>query len=91
MSSRSIEQYLSLISAFVSGEIAASEFENRYLELFKSDETIREEAVFLVLDRLFSDVDVFCADSAIRGVDNLDENELRLAASHAYDRLKKLI
>lgn len=91
MSRPSIEEYLSLIWAFVSGSLTASEFEGMYLELFKSDECIRDEAIFLVLDRLFSDVDVFCADSSIRGPDDLDDNGLRLAARCAYDQIKKLI
>jgi hypothetical protein len=91
MSEHSINEYLSLIKAFISGAIKVLEFETKYLELFKSDECIREEAVFLVLDKLFSDVDIFCADPSIRKPNDLDEEGLIQAATYAYDQLKELI
>ena len=91
MSFHDLNEYLTLIFAFVSYDLNGQDFEHKYLELFKADETIRDEPIYLLLDKLFSDVDVFCAEPTLSGSNSLDEDELREQARYVYDRLKKLI
>lgn len=86
-----LEEYLTLIFAFVTREIDGKDFEHKYLELFKSDETIRDEPIYLLLDKLFSDVDIYSADPALGGENTLDDDGLRKQARYVYDSLNKLI
>ncbi len=83
-----LDEYLNLIWEFITGTSTVSQFETKYLELFKSDETIRDEKIFLILDRLFSDIDVYDSDPTIRGPDGLDDEGLKKAAHSAYVKLK---
>lgn len=89
MTEVTLSEYQRLIHEFISGSVSAAEFERRYLDLFKSDDSIREENIFLVLDRLFSDVDVFCSDPAIRGKNDLDEQGLLDAAVKAHEQIQE--
>ena len=57
--------YLDLIRSFLEGAIGAEAFEHSYLEMFKHDETLSPGTTFLILDRLFSDVDAFCGDPQV--------------------------
>lgn len=90
MNTPKIERYMFLMQEFVGGSLTANQFETEYLDLFKSDETIWEEKVFLVLDKLFSDVDSFCAESSIRRSGDLNEADLRDAARDAYEKISKM-
>jgi hypothetical protein len=85
-----LRPYLRLIEDFLSGAIPAAAFERGYLDTSKVDLHRRPQAVFLVLDRLFADVDAYCADPALRGADDLDEDGLRRAAVDALARLRAL-
>ena len=76
-SEASLAEYLDLMRAFLRGELTAIEFERRYIALFGEDEAIRPEPTFRVLNDLFFAVDAFCADSALRDADDLDEDQLR--------------
>ncbi len=57
-----IDEYVSLISGFISGDIDAVEFRDRYLDKFKNEEVSLPEKSFDVLDRLFGDIDSFTED-----------------------------
>jgi len=59
-----LERYVAKIRQFVDGDITACQFEESYLQIFKSEEKILPEDVFEVLNSLFADVDSFC-----KGVD----------------------
>ena len=72
-----IQKYVSLIASFLGGSVDASTFEPLFLGMFKNEGVIFPPIVFNVLDRLFADVDSYCADPAIRGKEDLDENQLR--------------
>lgn|SRR5262249_7539333 len=85
-----LSEYIRIISLFVSHQISAEQFEREYLTLFKLDPTIRPEAEFLILDKLFSSVDAFCPDPKIRNQDDLDEEQLRSACSEALGALEAL-
>jgi hypothetical protein len=90
MPQRTLSEYVQLIDSFVHGEISALEFERVYLQMFKEDPTIRPETEYEILDRLFSDVDSFCADSGLRSIDDLDEEQLHSEARTALGRLRAL-
>ena len=75
-----IANYVNIINEFLNGHLSATEFEARYLAMFKNDSSIRPEEEYNALNRLFSDIDMFCADPALSTNHNLDENQLRVAA-----------
>ena len=82
-----VSGYINLIAAFVWGNVSALEFEQRYLRMFKEDPRIFPQELYDILNKLFTDVDVFCGDSAIRRIGNLDEDQLRECAKVAYEAL----
>ena len=86
-----LDPYIELLAAFLEqGTVDSSTFEKRYLELFKGDPTMFPDEEFLVLDKLFADVDAFEADPDLRGEDNLDEHRLRASAEEALRKLLHL-
>lgn len=82
-----LSAYIGLLERFVNGDIPASEFEHIYLRMFKQDPTIRPETEYQILNRLFSDVDAFCADPELRSINDLDEAQL---SSRALSSLREL-
>jgi hypothetical protein len=60
-----------------------SQFESKYLQRFKSETIALPESAFMILDRLFADVDAYCADSSIRELGDLGDKEL-LAGANAH-------
>jgi len=54
-------------SRFSRDESAQSVFEVDYLALFKADQRRFPDEVFEILNKLFSDVDMFVSDPEIRG------------------------
>jgi hypothetical protein len=86
-----LDPYIELLAAFVEqGSLDVSTFEKRFLELFKGDETMFPDEEFLVLDKLFGDVDVFEADPGLRDEDHLDEHGLRASATATLMKLRDL-
>ena len=75
----SVHDYEHLIGQFVNREISAEEFEATFLNRFKNEQRQFSEEAFKALDKLFGDVDMFCADDDLRDDDDLDEAELRQA------------
>jgi len=82
-----LEQYILLITQFVTGDITASQFEVSYLEMFKNESRELPEDIYNVLNGLFSDVDAYCGDPELRDDDDLGDEEL---LGSARDALKKL-
>lgn len=82
-----IEQYLLTITQFVAGEITASQFESRYLEMFKNEADHFPEHVYDALNKLFSDVDCYCGDPHLRDDEDLDDEELLGSAKQALESL----
>ena len=80
-----LSPYLEVLTSFLSGSIGVSDFETRYLDLFKHDDVIRPEEVFNVLDSLFSDIDAYSPGPADG---EIDEDQLRGSASEAYRLLR---
>ena len=83
-----IEQYILLITQFIVGEITTSQFESRYLEMFKNETNQFPESVYDVLNKLFSDVDSYCGDPDLRDDEDLGDEELLDCAKEALERLK---
>lgn len=83
-----IEKYILLITQFVTGEITASQFEGRYLEMFKNESDQFPEHVYDVLNKLFSDVDTYCDDPDLRDEEDLDDEALLVCAKEALESLK---
>src|SRR2546425_282960 len=77
MPSHALTEYADLLEKFLGNQIPTIKFEREYLALFKSDDTIRPEPEFLILDRLFSSVDAFCSDPEICDQGDLSEDQLR--------------
>lgn len=71
-----IKEYIALIDAFVRGKIQPGIFEKEYLKLFKND-NIRSDEEFVILDKIFADVDAFCNEPELCDEDDIDEYELK--------------
>jgi Bacterial self-protective colicin-like immunity len=86
---RMADRYKQLISKFIDREISASEFENSYLALFKSDRRKVAGEKFNILDRLFADVDAFEGDPELRKkvYGGIGDEELLSCARAAYKEL----
>lgn len=87
-----LEPYIELVSALVERGMDPKEFEQRFFQLYDSDDTIRPEAEFLVLDQLFGDTEVFEGDPEVHAhLDyTIDADELRRCASEALTKLRAL-
>jgi len=75
-----IKKYLELIRQFTAGEIAASEFSLEYIETFKAEEKLPDDALFEPLNSLFAEADAYCEDPELRGKRDINEEELMEAA-----------
>jgi hypothetical protein len=72
--------------------MSADEFKEVFVRLYKLDPTRWEPEVFEILDRLFSDVDNYCASEVLRAdIDGTDEETLRRQAQVAFDQLERII
>ena len=94
-----LTKYKMLIYRFINREISASEFESRYLKMFKNETEIFGEHVFDILEDLFTSADGYVADPERRKEllaadpelrkygQGLDDDELRADALKAYQQL----
>jgi hypothetical protein len=88
MSNTTVSDYIRLIRGFVNKEVDVLEFERTFLHMFKSQQVDLPEREFEILDALFSDVDSFCADPALRDETDLNEEQLR---QRCVSSLKQLL
>jgi hypothetical protein len=91
------DDYQELMEQFLDGRLAPVAFQMAYLAKFKHEARILPDEVFGVLDRLFAEVDAFCADEALLAKLNreepgyyLDEPALRQRVSEARESLAEL-
>ena len=75
----------SLIEAFAAGRIDGPSFERRFLALWRAD-IARGESPRHAVDLLFYEVDAYCDDPALRGEQDIDEEELRRQARLCLSR-----
>ncbi len=87
-----LQPYAKLIDAFLAGEMAAEDFEHRFLEEFKAEKRILSSAAFEALDELFGYVDAFCANKELRAQlkHAVDEKQLVHAAERVRRKLLQL-
>ncbi|MGF7109838.1 colicin immunity domain-containing protein [Treponema pedis] len=83
----SVDKYIKLITKFIDNAIDAKEFEQSFLEMFKTEQEKISEKDYLVLDSLFGDVDMFCFDSELFEEGDLTESDLRKSAEQTLERL----
>lgn len=86
-----IKEYFELMESFQRGQISAEVFEADYLAMFKADGRLFPESIFRVLNRLFSDVDMFVSDPEIREASDLDESQLLERTRQAHIELEKVM
>lgn len=93
----SLRPYRDLVEAFVSGRLAADEFQSRFFELYLNDPTNWPDPVFYILDGLFADVDAFCPDEERRKntltpqlLSELSETELLARCKEALRALREM-
>ncbi len=82
--------YIQLLSSFMAQELTATEFEAHYLRVYKQDETLFSDEAFLVLERIFGDVDAFYSAPDLREKDDLNETQLRQRCAQALEELKAI-
>jgi len=85
-----LQGYQALLDDLISGRISLARFESKYLQRFKSEIITLPESAFTILDRLFADVDAYCADSSIREAGDLGDKELLASAKRALFELGRL-
>ncbi len=83
-----LSEYIPLIQSYIAGQIPASEFESRYLKLFKEEKRIPPPRIYEILNGLFTDVDAFSADAKLRSQSSLNEEQLLERAKWACQELK---
>ncbi|MEM9859820.1 MAG: colicin immunity domain-containing protein, partial [Bacteroidota bacterium] len=90
-----LDKYISIIKKFTDGEMKASDFERRYIEMFKSEVELQGR-LFDVLNQLFSDVDAYCGNPEIANYNkedpfhDIDENELLSQAKYSLRELQEM-
>lgn len=77
MGTDSIEDYRKLISQFLNHDLEAPDFEAVFFQKFKNETRQLSDDLFRSLDKLFADLDMFCADDELRDGDELNEEQLR--------------
>jgi len=85
-----LADYQKVIRGFVNGDLGVREFESLYLRMFKEDSAIRPDAEYEILNNLFSAVDTYCENTALRQPFSLDEQQLRSEANAAFQALAAL-
>lgn len=81
--------YAILLKAFVENRLRGDGFETVYIRLYKSDPTRWTPDHFSILDGIFFDLEDFDGGFSVTA-DAIDEEELRLRAGRALDRLVEL-
>ncbi|ABY36407.1 MULTISPECIES: colicin immunity domain-containing protein [Chloroflexus] len=87
-----LTEYKRLIEAFLTHEISAAEFEERYMAAFLAEPGGMDKELFLILDALFAAVDCYwpgCAPGEETPFE-ISEEQLRREARDALARLEQL-
>ncbi|QZX80760.1 colicin immunity domain-containing protein [Metapseudomonas otitidis] len=82
-------EYKELIRRYLLGGISSSEFCDVYIHKFKGERRVIDEDLFLLLDELFGDVDMYTEDEDlyVRGGEYLNGKDLRAKAEDIFFRL----
>ncbi|MBX5333260.1 hypothetical protein HQO90_19890 [Rhodococcus fascians] len=83
-----LSQYRELIGKFVQERISADDFETDFIRTFTNDESQVPGSEFIVLEKLFFDVDDYVSDPALRdSPEDLSGEQLRERAAATYSTL----
>ncbi len=88
--SNDLTPYINLLSSFVTENISGTDLESKYFSLYKNETTLFPDEEFLILDKLFGDIDAFVADPNLRDEDDLDEETLQEHCLIALEKLKTI-
>lgn len=87
----SVLPYVTMIEAFLSGQMAVGEFETAYLRAYKDDPTLWPEPVYDPLNEVFLDLDAYYPDPALRNEYDIDETELRVRTERSLAALRQAL
>ena len=65
-------KYVQAITDFLNNVITVQEFESNYLQIVKNETFIFNNDAAKIIEKLFSDVDAYCGDTAIANYDTND-------------------
>jgi len=83
-----LSQYRELIARFVKENISADDFEEEYIRTFTNDKSQVPGSEFIVLEKLFFDVDDYVSDPLLRdSPEDLSGEQLRERAAATYSKL----
>lgn len=86
----SVETYVDLIERFLGRKLSAEQFSNAFVHLYKAEDALLEEPLFLLLDELFGDAESYTANPALLADHpDLYLNDARLESA-ARDILRRL-
>lgn len=88
--SNHLAPYINLLSCFVTGNISGTDLESQYFSLYKNETTLFPDEEFLILDKLFGDIDAFVAEPNLRDEECLDEEELQEHCLIALEKLRPI-
>lgn len=83
-----VSQYRGLIANFAQGRISADDFETDVIRIFTNDKSQVPGSEFIVLEKLFFDVDDHVSDPVLRdSPEDLSGEQLRERAAATYSKL----
>ncbi len=88
-----MDKYIKLLQHFAASKISADEFEQRFIQLFKSDSNLQPTGRgFQILDKLLADVDAYCSAPDLIEDPRFDigEDQLQVSARETLDKFLKL-
>lgn len=83
--------YKLLIQRFLNKEIPVQEFVGTYLERFQNEKAVLGQSLFLVLDKLFAEIDFYTEDNELIKKSprwNINEDQLRQYAQEALVKIE---
>ncbi|PCJ28917.1 MAG: hypothetical protein COA94_03360 [Rickettsiales bacterium] len=83
-----VKEYRLLMTEFVNGNIADSQFEISYLDLFMDDKKQgMSKELYKIISDVFFDVEDYCSDVTLRDERDIDETELLKRTKAALKKL----
>ena len=86
-----VHVYQELMENFLQDRISVGGFEKEYLELFKTDSSLRGPPLYNILNRVFLDIDAYCPDAMLESVDGIGERELRERVKNSLNELHRIL
>jgi hypothetical protein len=83
------QTYLDLLRSFVSGQLSAPAFSTAFFNHYRQDEGYYGPQIGLLLDELMAMADAYCEDPALRGPEDIDEDQFLGEAQGLLPRLEQ--